>query len=91
MEVDEIRQHISNSKNDNGFECSEFHCEEFESMEAGGVGSSLHRSSRPSASVTKARSKMTRPSLYLCVSSVANSYIQPNFVLHFLHETSRTI
>ena len=33
---------------------------------------------------------MTLASLYLWSSSAANSYIQPNFVLHRLQETSRT-
>jgi len=56
-------------------------------LEGAGVGAS----SKPSLSITNARSKITRPSLYRCVSSVAYSYIQPSLVLQFLHATSRTM
>jgi len=48
-------------------------------------------SSIPSLSLTSARSRMTRPSLYLWFSSVANSYIQPSFALQFLQNTSLTM
>lgn len=44
----------------------------------------------PSVSVTSARSRITRPSLYRWLSSVANSYIQPSFESHDLHDTSLT-
>ena len=48
-------------------------------------------SSMPSCSLTSARSRMTLPSLYLWLSSVAYSYTQPSFTLQFLHDTSRTM
>lgn len=48
-------------------------------------------SSMPSLSVTRALSRITRPSLYLWLSSVANSYTQPSFASQFLQETSRTM
>ena len=48
-------------------------------------------SSKPSRSVISALSRMVRPSLYLWLSSVANSYIQPSLVSQFLQKTSRTM
>ena len=47
-------------------------------------------SSIPSFSITRAFSNIVLASLYLWVSSVANSYIQPNLFWHFLQWTSRT-
>ena len=48
-------------------------------------------SSNPSLSIISALSKIMRPSLYLWLSSVANSYIQPNFSSQFLQNTSLTM
>lgn len=55
------------------------------------IYSSLSCSSNPSLSVIRALSKMTLPSLYLWLSSVANSYIHPSLVSQLLQKTSRTM